>query len=82
MEVTQGVGRTHMMTHTKRGQRGQKNNKTFCGKKCLSVLRGVNGLPSSTLKVFFLRLNVLLFFLNDHENYILYHLNKIDTTFF
>ena len=39
--------------------------------KSFSVLRGLNGLPSSTDKNFF-RLNILLFFLTDHEKYHFY----------
>ena len=40
------------------------------------MLRGVNGLPSSTLKVFFGKM-FYNFFCTNHEKYISYHLKKI-----
>ena len=48
-------------------------------KKSFSMLRCVNGLPSSTLKVF--RLNFLLFFLTGNENIFFYQLNLFTQQF-
>ena len=52
-----------------------EQNKKIYKKKYLDffgccLFRGVNKLPLSTLNIFFLRLNVLLFFFTDNDKYI------------